>query len=45
MLDGLGVEGGGAHAVDEHVLIESLPVRAALLAGMILAADEEEPSA
>ena len=45
VLDGLGVEGGGAHAVDEHVLIESLPVRAALLAGMILAADEEEPSA
>jgi glutamate carboxypeptidase len=36
-LDGLGAEGGGAHARDEHVLVESLPFRAALLAGMILA--------
>ena len=36
-LDGLGAEGGGAHARDEHVLVESLPFRAALLAGLILA--------
>src|SRR6185503_16394035 len=35
-LDGLGAEGGGAHARDEHVLVESLPFRAALLAGLIL---------
>jgi glutamate carboxypeptidase len=35
-LDGLGVRGGGAHAEDEHVLIESLPERAALLAALIL---------
>jgi glutamate carboxypeptidase len=34
-LDGLGAIGGGAHAVDEWVDIESLPWRAALLAGLI----------
>ncbi|MFO0888153.1 MAG: M20 family metallopeptidase [Isosphaeraceae bacterium] len=35
-LDGLGVRGGGAHADDEHILIDSLPQRAALLAALIL---------
>jgi glutamate carboxypeptidase len=35
-LDGLGAEGGGAHARDEHVLVEPLAFRAALLAGLIL---------
>jgi glutamate carboxypeptidase len=35
VLDGLGAEGGGAHALDEHVLIASLPVRAELLAGLL----------
>jgi glutamate carboxypeptidase len=35
-LDGLGADGGGAHSRDEHVLVESLPFRAALLAGLIL---------
>ncbi len=30
-LDGLGVDGGGAHAVNEHILINDLPRRAALL--------------
>jgi glutamate carboxypeptidase len=41
VLDGLGADGGGAHAVHEHVLIPSLPDRAALAAGLIarLAAD------
>ena len=34
-LDGLGVEGDGAHADYEHVEIASLPVRAALLAGLL----------
>jgi glutamate carboxypeptidase len=34
-LDGLGPVGGAAHAVDEWVDIESLPQRAALLAGLI----------
>lgn len=34
-LDGLGAIGGGAHAVDEWVDIESLPARAALIAGLI----------
>ncbi len=35
-LDGLGAEGDGAHALHEHVLVESIPFRAALLAGLIL---------
>ena len=34
-LDGLGADGDGAHAVDEHVVISSLPERAALAAGLI----------
>jgi glutamate carboxypeptidase len=34
-LDGLGAVGGGAHAIDEHVLIDRLPSRAALAAGLI----------
>ena len=34
-LDGLGAVGGGAHAVDEWVDVESLPQRAALIAGLI----------
>lgn len=34
-LDGLGVTGDGAHAVHEHVILSSLPERAALLAGLL----------
>lgn len=37
-LDGLGAVGEGAHAEHESVLIEELPRRAALLAGLIMAA-------
>jgi glutamate carboxypeptidase len=35
-LDGLGAVGGGAHSSKEHVMIRSLPERAALLAGLLL---------
>jgi glutamate carboxypeptidase len=35
-LDGLGALGGGAHADDEHVIIESLAERGALLAALLL---------
>ena len=35
-LDGLGVRGAGAHADHEHILIDSLPERAALLATLLL---------
>ena len=35
-LDGLGVRGGGAHADDEHILIDSLAERAGLLAALLL---------
>jgi len=34
-LDGMGIVGGGAHAVHEHIVISELPRRALLLAGMI----------
>jgi len=34
-LDGLGAVGGGAHADDEHVLVASMPERAALLAVLV----------
>nr|BFE57808.1 M20 family metallopeptidase [Dactylosporangium thailandense] len=34
-LDGLGAVGGGAHADDEHVSVEHLPQRAALLAALV----------
>jgi glutamate carboxypeptidase len=35
-LDGLGAVGNGAHSWEEHVVIRSLPERAALLAGLLL---------
>ena len=35
-LDGLGARGAGAHADDEHILIDSLPDRAALLTSLLL---------
>lgn len=34
-LDGLGAIGNGAHALDEHVQIDSLPQRAALVAALL----------
>lgn len=34
-LDGLGVAGDGGHAQHEHVIVSSLPERAALLAGLL----------
>ena len=39
-LDGLGPSGGGAHARSEHLLVEDLPGRAALLAALL----EEVPA-
>lgn len=35
VLDGLGVEGGGAHSAGEHLDLRSLPVRAELLARLL----------
>src|SRR5439155_12295340 len=35
VLDGLGVQGGGAHSADEHVDLRSLPVRAELLGRLL----------
>jgi glutamate carboxypeptidase len=35
VLDGLGIDGAGAHAIDEHIVIDDMPRRGALLAGLI----------
>jgi glutamate carboxypeptidase len=35
VLDGLGIDGDGAHAAHEHILVEDIARRGALLAGMI----------
>jgi glutamate carboxypeptidase len=37
VLDGLGAEGAGAHSTDEHVELDSIPVRAELLARLLRA--------
>lgn len=38
-LDGLGAVGHGAHSQNEHILLNTMPVRAALLASLLLHAD------
>jgi glutamate carboxypeptidase len=35
VLDGLGIEGDGAHAAHEHIIVDRIPFRGALLAGLI----------
>ncbi|WP_165067405.1 M20 family metallopeptidase [Paludisphaera rhizosphaerae] len=35
-LDGLGTLGGGAHADNEHIIVDTIPERAALLAALLL---------
>jgi glutamate carboxypeptidase len=35
-VDGLGAQGAGAHSEHEHILIDELPIRAALLATLLL---------
>lgn len=35
VLDGLGIDGGGAHAANEHILISDIARRGALLAGLV----------
>lgn len=35
ILDGLGIDGDGAHAIHEHIIIDDIPRRGALLAGLI----------
>jgi glutamate carboxypeptidase len=35
VIDGLGVDGAGPHAEHEHIIIEDIPRRAALLARLI----------
>jgi|ERR1043166_19209 glutamate carboxypeptidase len=35
VLDGLGIDGDGAHAVHEHILVDDIPRRGAILAGLL----------
>jgi glutamate carboxypeptidase len=35
VLDGLGINGDGAHATHEHIIVDDIPRRGALLAGLI----------
>jgi glutamate carboxypeptidase len=35
VLDGLGIEGDGAHAEHEHIVVEDIARRGALLAGLL----------
>ncbi len=35
VLDGLGIEGDGAHAATEHIIVDDIPFRGALLAGLL----------
>jgi glutamate carboxypeptidase len=35
VLDGLGIEGDGAHATHEHIILDDIPRRGALIAGLI----------
>jgi glutamate carboxypeptidase len=35
VLDGLGIDGDGAHAAHEHIIVSDIPQRGALLAGLV----------
>ncbi|MBC8029167.1 MAG: M20 family metallopeptidase [Pyrinomonadaceae bacterium] len=35
VLDGLGIDGDGAHATHEHIILDDIPRRGALLAGLV----------
>jgi glutamate carboxypeptidase len=43
VLDGLGLDGDGAHSLDEHVVVERFAPRAALLASLVLELDSFPP--
>jgi glutamate carboxypeptidase len=42
-LDGLGAVGGGAHADHEYLLVEAMPERANLIAGLVRALQSTRP--
>ena len=35
VLDGLGIAGDGAHATHEHIILDDIPRRGALIAGLV----------
>ena len=45
VLDGLGSNGAGAHAVDEHILVSTIAPRAALMWGMLMSREFQERAA
>lgn len=42
VIDGLGCNGGGAHAIDEHILVSTIAPRAALFHGMLMSRDFQD---
>jgi len=40
VIDGLGIDGAGAHATSEHIVADRIAFRAALMTGLVLALDE-----
>jgi glutamate carboxypeptidase len=36
-LDGLGADGAGAHALDEHIVVDDIPRRSAMLTRLAIA--------
>ena len=36
VIDGLGIDGDGAHSINEHVVMDRLPIRAAALTRLVL---------
>jgi glutamate carboxypeptidase len=44
VVDGLGIDGGGAHARDEYVLVDRIPFRAALFTRFLLALAADDPA-
>ncbi|MEM7232775.1 MAG: hypothetical protein AAF517_11395 [Planctomycetota bacterium] len=42
VLDGMGIDGAGAHALSEHIRVDRLPFRAAFFARTIAELENEE---
>ena len=42
VIDGLGCNGGGAHAIDEHILVSTVAPRAALFHGMLMSREFQD---
>jgi glutamate carboxypeptidase len=45
VIDGLGCNGGGAHAIDEHIFLSTIAPRAALFHGMLMSREFQDKAA